>query len=268
MNIINKYVDKFKEKLVSKADQLVDSLDITNERKILSSAGSSPSLGSLSSFRNKLIGASGPARSNQFMVSFSLPSWMNDATLLSYLGVTQFNEELGLLCNKVTVPNKTLNTQSVKYGNNIERKMPVGYKWDEVTFTFIERNDFLIFNTFNEWIDGINNPITNTGRFYDSIISDVKINFLDKSNNIIAYYTLMEAYPIEINIGTLDWSTNNEYVSVDVTFNYIYSIHRDYDLTSLTSTITDFGSSDVINTLGDISNISWSGITSRLKNLI
>lgn len=261
MNIINKYLNEAINNVISKGNEAVNDLDISQNTANISSVTS------INAFRNKLQTKNGVARTNQFMVSFSLPSWMSDSTLLSYLGITQFNEELGLLCNKAIPPTKTIQSQSIKYNNTIERKIPSGYKWDEVTFSFIERNDYFIFKLFNEWLDGINNPITNTGRFYNDICSDVKINFLDKTNKVIAYYSLFEAYPTSITISNYDWEQLNQYVSIDVTFNYIYATHRDYELTSLVESVQNFGSSDVMNTLGDLTNINWSNIWSKLTNL-
>lgn len=265
MNIINKYVDRFKEMLTSKANKLVESMDLTGESGGLFSVTDFKE-SSLTKFRNKLEAKHGVATTNQFMISFELPSWMKDSKWLSYLGVTQFNEELGLLCYKVSPPTKTIQSTAVKYTNNLERKIPMGYKWDEVTFSFIERKDYFVYNTFNEWMDGINNPITNTGRFYNDCVADVKINFLDKNNNILAYYVLLEAKPTSISIGDLDWSQNNQFVSIDVTFDYLYSINKDYDLTQLVRAIQDFGNSDVSNTLDSL-NISWKDIGSKIKNI-
>lgn len=258
-NIINKYIDKYTNKVISTLDKTVESFDITGEGKNLSSVTT------ISQFRNKLESKKGVAKTNQFMVSFSLPSWLQEASFLSHFGITRFNEELGILCNKVTPPTKTIKNQSIKYGNMIERKIPMGYNWEEVTFSFIERNDYFIYNLFNEWIDGINNPITNTGKFYNDIIADTKINFLNKNDNILAYCTLYESYPSSISISSYNWEQLNQYVSIDVTFNYIYSTNRDYNLTQLTSVFTEFGKSDVATTLGDITNINLKGLATKLS---
>ncbi len=267
-NIINKYVKKYTDKVVSKVDKLVDSFDVTNEKQAAFSITNDKGVSSINAFRNKLEAKNGLARNNQFMVSFELPSWMNDSKWLSYLGVTQFNEELGILCNKFTPPTKNLQSTSVIYSNNIERKIPLGYKWEEVTFSFIERNDYFIYNTFNEWIDGINNPITNTGRFYNDITADVKINFLDKHDNILAYYVLLEAYPTSITISEYNWETLNQFVNIDVSFNYIYGVHRDYDLSTLVKSVQEFGSSDVVSTIADITSMNWKEVGKNLWNKI
>ena len=267
-NIINKYVQKYTDKVTDNVNKLVSGYDITQESKSLFSVTDVNGASSISNFRNKLEAKKGVARNNQFMVSFELPSWMNDSKWLSYLGVTQFNEELGILCNKFTLPTKTLQSASVSYNNTIERKIPLGYKWEEVTFSFIERNDYFIYNTFNEWIDGINNPITNTGRFYNDITADIKMNFLDKHNNILAYYVLLEAYPVSLTVSEYNWESLNQFVTVDVSFNYIYGTHRDYDLSTLTQSIQEFGSSDAMSTIKDITNMNWLDVGKNLWNRI
>lgn len=256
MNIINKYVNQGLNKLVSKVNKAVSSWDISGESKNISAVKT------VDDFRNKLSEGGGPARTNQFIVSFEVPTFMNESKLLGYLGVTQFNEELGIYCYKVSAPEKRFNTTKVKYENYIERDIPTNYSWDDLTFSFIERKDYLIYNLFNEWLDGIHNPITNTGRFYNEITCDVKINLLNKDNEIMAYYTLLEAKPISVSLSELTWETNDQYVSIDVDFSYTYPVSKDYDLTSLLNSVLEFGSSDVSNTIKDTVNLGWKGITS------
>lgn len=266
MNIINKYIEKFTNKAISKIEDKITSMDVTKEQANVNLVTN------ISSFRNKLNARTGVARPNQFAISFELPSWMNGAKSLSYFGVTQFNEELGILCNKFTPPAKSMNTTSVRYGNNIERKIPTGYKWDSAKFSFIETGDYLCYNMFNEWLDGIMNPLTNTGKFYDEITADVKINFLNKNNDIIAYYTLLEAYPSQVTLGEYNWEVNNTFVTVDVEFDYVYPTNRDYNLSMLFNAISEFGSSDVANTvhdaIGELKNMGLSTIKSKLKSLV
>lgn len=266
MNIINKYVEKFTNKAISKLEDKITSMDITKEFANVNSVTD------LSTFRNKLNARRGLARPNQFAISFELPSWMNGSPNLSYFGITQFNEELGILCNKFTPPAKSMNTTSVRYGNNLERKIPTGYKWDTAKFSFIETGDYFCYNMFNEWLDGIINPLTNTGRFYDEITADVKINFLTKENEIIAYYTLLEAYPSQVTISDYDWDTNNSYVTIEVEFDYLYPTSRDYNLSMLFNAVSEFGSSDIASTvhdaIGELKNFGFSTIKSKLKSLV
>lgn len=261
MNIINKYVNEALNKVVSKVNTAVSSMDITGENKNLKLTTT------IDEFRNKLNSGGGPATTNQFMVSFELPTFMNESKLLGYLGVTQFNEELGIMCYKATAPEKTFNTVKVKYENQIERDIPVNYTWDTVTFSFIERKDYLIYNLFNEWMDGMHNPVTNTGRFYNEITSDVKINFLNKNNDIMAYCSLLEAKPVSVTMSEYGWETDNQFVSIDVEFSYVYPVNKDYQLITLVNSVMDFGSSDVVNTIKDVVNTSWKGIPSIFKKI-
>jgi len=261
MNIVNKYINEAINKVVSKVNTAVSSVDISGERKNLSTTKT------ISDFRNKLLDGGGPARTNQFMVSFELPTFMHDSKLLGYLGVTQFNEELGILCYKASSPEKKFNTVKVKYENNLERDIPINYSWDNMTFSFIERKDYLLYNLFNEWMNGMHNPITNTGRFYKDIVTDVKINFLNKNNDIMAYFTLLEAKPISMTMSELNWENNDQYVTIDVDFSFMYPTNQDYELTTLVNSVMDFGSSDVMNTLKDVINTGWKGIPSIVKKI-
>lgn len=261
MNIINKYVNEAINKVVSKVNTAVSSMDISGEKKNLSLTTT------IDDFRNKLNAGGGPARTNQFAISFEVPTFMNESKMLGYLGVTQFNEELGILCYKASAPEKKFNTVKVKYENHIERDIPVSYSWDTMTFSFIERKDYLLYNLFNEWLNGMHNPVTNTGRFYNEITTDVKINFLNKDNQVMAYYTLMEAKPVSMTMSELTWETDDQYVSIDVDFSFVYPMNKDYELTSLVNSVMDFGSSDVVNTIKDTINTTWKGLPSAIKKI-
>lgn len=261
MNIINKYINQALNKVVSKVNTAVSSMDISGEKVNLSLTKT------IDDFRNKLTAGGGPAEVNNFMVSFELPTFMNDSKMLGYLGVTQFNEELGILCYKASGPEKKFNTVKVKYENNMERDIPVSYSWDNVTFSFLERKDYLLYNLFNEWMNGMHNPITNTGRFYKDIVTDVKINFLNKNNEVMAYFTLLEAKPVSMSMSEYSWETNDQYVSIDVEFSYMYPTNQDYELTSLVNSVMDFGSSDVMNTLKDVINTGWKGLPGLGKKI-
>ena len=113
----------------------------------------------------------------------------------------------------------------------------------------------------------MHNPITNTGRFYKDIVTDVKINFLNKNNDVMAYYTLLEAKPISMSMSELNWETDNQFVTIDVDFSYMYPTNQDYQLTSLINSVMDFGSSDVANTIKDTLNLGWKGIPSLVNKI-
>ena len=118
MNIINKYINQALNKVVSKVNTAVSSMDISGEQVNLSLTKT------IDDFRNKLNAGGGPAEVNNFMVSFELPTFMNDSKMLGYLGVTQFNEELGILCYKASGPEKKFNTVKVKDMSRLFSRCP------------------------------------------------------------------------------------------------------------------------------------------------
>lgn len=238
MNIINKYVKRFTDKIEDRADRLAG--------KLISDV-KGPS--SIDEFRSK-IESKGLARTNNFIVSFELPSFLQkDINFLSLVGLPSFSETLGIACYKVDISEFDLSKTDVKYVNNVKRAIPTGYKWGDVKFSFIENQQYQIYKLFSKWIASINNPITNTGMFYNDTISDVKINFFNKKNNIISYIALEEAQPKSVEITDFDWGSSNTFVSVDVTFDYMYQYNELFNISALLNAVTNFGDSDLVQTI-------------------
>lgn len=254
MNIINKYIKQFTDKIENKVDDLAGLVinDVTG-----------PS--SINKFRSKME-SKGIAKPNNFVVSFELPSFLqNKLNFLSIIGLPTFSETLGIACYKAVIPHSAITKAPVKYINNVTRAIPVGYKWDSITFSFIENQQYQMYKLFSKWISSINNPITNTGMFYNDTISSVKINFFNKKNNVLSYIALEEAQPTSVQITDFDWNKMNQYVSVDVTFDYMYQYNEDFNISEVLNAVTDFGSSDLVQTISQTYN--WgTHISSSLEN--
>lgn len=231
MNILNKYVGQVVDKVTGKVDEsLSDKFD-------------AKSYNTVNEFRQKLSG--GLAFSNNFVVGFSLPSFLKGSSFLSYLGVSSFDSELGLYCNKVTNPAKKIKTNNVTVYNNLNRIIPNGYDWSTIQVSFIETADRKIFQLFQEWMDGINNPITNCGNFYADSIGEIKVNMLNRAGETKGYIVYEEAMPISLSFTDLDWNSTSNLVSVSVDFSYIYQTTRDYTIKDIYNSVLDFGDSDI-----------------------
>lgn len=254
MSLLDKYLNNAFTKVTSKLDALA--------AKALE--GDAPS--SIDKFRATLTNT-GLGRPNNFIVNFSLPNYVStsiSADIKSLFGVTSFDSDLGLLCNEASLPSRKLNTVEVKT-SGFSRKVPNNYTYEDITFSFIDTNDHLAYNIFSNWMDGINNPYTNSGKFYDDYTSDIKVNLLDKENKTTKYISMIKAYPISIDSLPLSWESSEGYNKVKVTFNYLYHIDKDYSSAAIINTIKNFSVDTIKNNFKNIGDSARS-IINKLTN--
>ena len=243
-DIINTFIQNQMDKVFKKIDNKLNNVFY------------SPAKDSIDEFRATISDHGGLQRVNQFILNIPLPEFLRKSLIedfsinnaLSLVGKNIFDGTLGLLCQSINIPGKNLRTSSIKI-NGQTRVVPMNYEWEEVSATFIDTNDCLIYNTFYKWIDGINNPVTNTGRFYDDFVMDLRLDYLNKNNEVIGYITLNEAYPTSV---TREESTYCEHghMTTTVKFAYIYQTNRDYTTSMLYNVInnmTDGAASKLLN---------------------
>ena len=180
----------------------------------------------------------GVAPGNRFAVYITHPSQgmnsllnFNPATLLSNLisgqGVNagdfiQDPRDMFLLCQSCTLPGKRILTTEATH-NHHNTKKPYSAATDEVTMTFMLTNDYYIKKYFDMWQEMI---IDTSGKHYkafykDDYCTDVLIQQLSASNDVIPGYTikLENAYPI--TVGQIDLSEGSDgLVELSVTFEY------------------------------------------------
>ena len=221
-DIINTFIQKKTDKILKKID------------KKLNNVFYSPSKSSLDEFRMTISNAGGIQHLNRFVFNIPLPDFIretlldrfNRQNLLATQGLNVFDGTLGLLCTKVSIPAKTLRMSEVKV-NGQTLRVPMNYNWDTITADFIDPLNGLIYNTFYDWMDGINNPVTNTGRFYDEYVRDLRLDYLSRTDEVAGYITLNEAFPISVKKADVSYDEPG-YMTTSVTFSYIYQTNRDY----------------------------------------
>ena len=235
-DIINTFIQR-------KTNKILNSLD-----KSIANRFYSPSRTSLDEFRSIITNAGGLQRANRFMFNIPVPEFLRETiierfdakNILATQGLNIFDGTFGLLCEKISVPSKSLRTSEIKV-NGQTRRVPMNYTWDTVTAEFIDPLNGIIYNTFYDWIDGINDPVTNTGRFYDDFVKDLRLDFLSKSGDVAGYITLNEAFPISVTKSALS-SDDKGYITTSVTFTYLYQTKRDYSsrmLYNILNNVTD-----------------------------
>lgn len=250
-DIINTFIRR-------KTDDILNKLD-----KHVNNVFYSPTKSTLDEFRATISNSGGLQRLNRFVFNIPLPEFLRETLIerfnwknvLATQGLNVFDGTLGLLCNKIEIPAKSVRTTDIKI-NGQTRRVPMNYTWDTVTAEFIDPLNGLIYNTFYDWVDGINNPITNTGRFYDDFVMDLRLDYLSKTNETVGYITLNEAFPISVSKAEVSYD-NAGYMTTSVTFTYLYQTNRDYSskmLYNILNNITDNSASTLLNKATSIVN--------------
>ena len=193
---------------------------------------------SIDTLKSTINRRGGVARGNRFGVYITHPSKgmnsllnFNPATLLSNLisgqGVNagdfiQDPRDMFLLCQSCTLPGKRILTTEATH-NHHNTKKPYSAATDEVTMTFLLTNDYYIKKYFDMWQEMIvDTRKEHYKTFYKSDYStDVTIQQLSGSNDIVPGYTvkLENAYPIQV--GQIELSNESEgLMEVSITWEY------------------------------------------------
>ena len=246
---VDKEIDKYFDRKADKVIKQISSVD--NDRF------SAPAANRIDEFRSNIIKEGGIQRTNQFRFNIAIPNFINDdekftSSLSDYLtaaGLPDYNNTLSLLCQEIDLPAKTLNTREIKV-NGQKRVVPANYNWDTVTVTFLDTNSCIVYNTMYAWMDGINNPATNVGRFYDDYVSELKIDYLDKNNKMLGYIRLVDAFPISLSRSNLSHSDRDGVMKTKVTFTYVYQSNKDYSsemLYNIFNNLTDGSAANLLD---------------------
>lgn len=133
---------------------------------------------------------------------------------------------LNMYCKDVELPDITLATQPMKiFGEDVE--LPHQRTYSTMPIVFYSDAGLIIKNFFEEWINNIITPDSNTSNYLFDFASDIDIKVLHKSstdNNssltgIVKHYILYEAYPKSISAVQLS-SGDNTVMELTVIFAY------------------------------------------------
>jgi hypothetical protein len=178
-------------------------------------------MANIDSFKANMIG--GGARANQFFVSLTFPSYVSAGGLASAKG--QF------VCKGAQLPASSIDNTPVNF-----RGRQVNFAGERTfapwTVTVLNDNDFLIRNSMEAWMNGINSNVNNTGLINPAQYQvDMEVFQLDRNGNQIKAYKFVDAFPVEVSTIELNFDSNNQIEEFTTTFQYNY-----WTSTSSTST--------------------------------
>jgi len=129
---------------------------------------------------------------------------------------------LALLCNSTQLPGRSLDTNEYTTHGPI-RKYPYQNVYDDVTFSFYCEESMGVSELFHEWHSFIcDNNTTNEFSYYEDYVSDMIIEQFDAAGNITRSVKLIDAYPVMVSPLDLSWSSQNEFLNLQVTFTFKY----------------------------------------------
>lgn len=166
---------------------------------------------------------------NRYIAFFENP-WLDE----------KYNFTAGGLSNRLTfraftanIPNRFLATHD-RVISGPKRAIPYTTQYDELSMQFYCGQDLAELNLFQDWMDGILNPVTRYASYYDDYAKNSRITIVFVHNSLVsldgivkAYRNgnlsgirFLEAYPriISINGGPLEWASKTSPMFVNITF--------------------------------------------------
>lgn len=170
--------------------------------------------------------AEGVAKSSHFQVTIpSIPGILSTE-------FPNYSRLLAFRCEAAELPGRQLATQDNRIYGPIY-KIPYQSLYQEVTLTFLETQDLFIRQFFEAWVDGVLESTTNLLNYFNTFTTDIMVTQYDVSVRAgeeslipVAKWSLLNAYPININQMPLAWSEDGFHrVSITLAYQY-YEMSR------------------------------------------
>jgi hypothetical protein len=154
----------------------------------------------------------GGARTNQFAVQLSFPTYVSGAA-------TAINRA-PFLVTAAELPGQTVNPAIVFYRGR-EVKLAGDRTFQPFTFNVINDSDFSIRTAIEQWMNGLDNLIDKTGKLTPSEYQrDMQVYQLDRNGKILKEYRLLGTFPVDLGPVALDFGQNDQISSFQVQFQY------------------------------------------------
>mgnify|MGYP001352581348 CR=1 FL=1 len=144
----------------------------------------------------KLVG--GGARPNLFKVTMSFPSYVTaNVELASYM------------CKATSMPASTIAPIAVPFRGR-QLQIAGDRTFDRLSVTIINDTDFNVRNSFEQWMNGINQHKQNTGLTQpSSYMADMIVEQLDKDGTTKKTYNIRGVFPTNLGAIELSYETGD-----------------------------------------------------------
>lgn len=209
--------------------------------------------GSISDFKANFTDL---ARPNRFDVNIPIP-----LTLIPYITTSRV---LNYRCEAAQLPGRTMATIEQKTYGPVE-KHPYLTTYNDIDLTFMVEDDMKQKVFFDAWLNYINPTYNFNFRYKEDYATTLTINQYDVKNELSYSVSLYDAYPISINQMDLDWSQNDSYHKMVVTF--AYTTWRNNSLQALGMELIDAGINNAVSALGGLGGSADGAIGTAINSI-
>ena len=136
--------------------------------------------------------------------------------------LTKGVRETSLKCENIAFPGRTIDSTPDTNIYGPTREIATGFSFAELSARFQCSSDLREKEFFENWQKASFNANTWAMQFYNDYIGEIQIYLLDEKDNRRYGVKIWECFPKNIAAQTLDYSTINEQMKIDVTFSYRY----------------------------------------------
>ena len=130
--------------------------------------------------------------------------------------------ETSLKCENIAFPGRNIDTTPDTNIYGPTREIATGFSFAELSARFQCSSDLREKEFFENWQKASFNANTWAMQFYNDYIGEIQIYLLDEKDNRRYGVKIWECFPKNIAAQTLDYSTINEQMKIDVSFSYRY----------------------------------------------
>jgi hypothetical protein len=167
-------------------------------------------------FRSQLIGDG--ARPNLFECQLQFPSFVSLGGLAG--------SKSRFLVKAAQLPGSTLGIVPMQYFGR-EVKLAGNRTYADWTVQIINDEDFVIRNAFEQWVNGINDPVGNMRNPEADVVdsgygTDAIVSHYSKEGNVIKQYNIIGMFPVDVSPIEVDWGANDTVEEFTVTLAFQY----------------------------------------------
>lgn len=127
---------------------------------------------------------------------------------------------ISLSCSGAAIPGKALGTTDVRNGTPNVYKRPNDIIYQPIRLTFQVSESGIERELFERWISYIYNEDTETFEYPNTYYANVDIHQYDVKYELVAKYTLIDAYPTNISDILLSYDSNDTIQTFEVEMTY------------------------------------------------
>ncbi len=153
-----------------------------------------------------------------------LPEWAQSALRIGSiaLGGGSYNDRgLQFMCVGAPLPATQLATEESPV-NGHTLHVATGVERDLVTFRFLVSSDFYEKTLFDKWLNFTVDEITRKAAYYDSYVTDITIEGLDKQDSSVYTLNMIDTYPVQVDTYEFDRQASDQYGILSVSFRTEY----------------------------------------------